>query len=50
MAAPAGFAVGFIGAWLRDDPARAPLWSVWLACAVLFVVVTVIAVLVEGRL
>ena len=50
LAAPVGFAFGFVGAWLRDDPAGAALWSVGLACAVLFVVATLIAVLVEGRL
>ena len=50
LAAPVGFAFGFVGAWLRDDPADGALWSVGLACAVLFVVVTLIAVLVDGRL
>jgi len=50
LAAPAGFAFGFVGAWLRDDPAGGTLWSVGLACAVLFVVVALIAVLVDGRL
>lgn len=50
LATPVGFAFGFVGAWLRDDPAGGALWSVGLACAVLFVVVTLIAVLVDGRL
>lgn len=50
LAAPVGFAFGFVGAWLRDDPAGGALWSVGLACAVLFVVVALIAVLVDGRL
>lgn len=49
LAAPAGFAFGFVAAWLRDDPAGGALWGVGLACAVLFVVVTLIAVLVDGR-
>lgn len=47
---PIGFAFGFVGAWLRDDPAGGALWSVGLARAVLFVVVTLIAELVDGRL
>jgi hypothetical protein len=50
LAAPVGFAFGFVAAWLRDDPAGAALWSGGLACAVLFVVATLIAVLVDGRL
>lgn len=50
LAAPAGFAFGFLGACLRDDPDGGALWSVGLACAVLFVVVTLITVLVDGRL
>lgn len=50
LAAPVGFAFGFVGAWLRDDPAGGALSSVGLACAALFVVITLIAVLVDGRL
>jgi hypothetical protein len=50
LAAPIGFAFGFVGAWLRDEPDGSALWSVGLACAVLFVVVTLIGVLVDGRL
>lgn len=50
LTAPAGFAFGFVGAWLRDDPAGGALWSVGLACAVVFVVIALIAVLVDDRL
>ena len=28
LAAPVGFAFGFVGAWLRDDPAGGALWRV----------------------
>jgi hypothetical protein len=48
LAAPAGFAFGIVAAWLRDDPAGAALWSVGLACAVLFVVVMLIAVFADA--
>jgi hypothetical protein len=50
VAPPVGFAFGFVGTWLREDPAGGAPWSVGLACAVVFFVVALIAALVDGRL